>query len=110
MRIIKPSKVVFADESIEKEFYKLEDNDGKKEQIKRAIADIRTNAFCGIQFPKRLIPKIYIQRYKISNLWKYDLPDGWRLMYSITTPNKIEIISIILEWFSHPNYKRRFGY
>jgi len=28
------------------------------------------------------------------------LPDGWRLIYSITTPNKIEILSVILEWFN----------
>ena len=110
MRIIKPSEVVFADDNVEKEFYKLSDNDEIKKYIKRAIQDIQVNAFCGIQLPKRLIPKEYSQKYGIKNLWKYDLPDGWRLIYSITTPNKVEIISVILEWFNHPDYERRFGY
>jgi len=110
MRIIKPSKVIFADDNVEKEFYGLKDNDEIKDYIERAIRDIKANAFCGIQLPKRLIPKEYIQKYRIRNLWKYDLPDGWRLVYSITTPNKVEIISIILEWFNHPNYEKRFGY
>ena len=41
---------------------------------------------------------------------KYDLPDGWRLVYTITTPNKVEIISVILEWFNHPEYEKRFHY
>jgi len=110
MRIIKPSKVVFANEKVEKEFYSLDENDDIKKHIKKAIEEIRKNAFCGIQLPKRLIPKEYIQKYSVNNLWKYDLPDGWRLIYTITTPNKVEIISIILEWFDHPGYERRFGY
>jgi len=111
MKIIRPSKVIFADNKIEKEFEKLDDVDELKKYLKRAIRDIQINAFCGIQFPKRLIPKEYIQKYGVKNLWKYDLPDGWRLIYSITTPTKIQIVSIILEWFtSHKDYERRFNY
>lgn len=110
MRIIKPSKVFFADENIKKDFDKLDESDEIKKWINRAKKDIQKNAFCGIPIPKRLIPKTYIQKYSVTNLWKYDLPDGWRLVYSITTPNKIEIISIILEWFNHPDYEKRFGY
>lgn len=110
MRIIKPSKVVFAEDKIEKEFYDLKENNEIKKYIKRAIEDMQKNAFCGIQLPKRLIPKEYIQKYNVQNLWKYDLPDGWRLIYTITTPNKIKIISVILEWLDHPNYEKRFKY
>lgn len=110
MRIIKPSKVVFADDKIEKEFYQLDEKNEIKEYIKRAVRDIQNNAFCGIQLPKRLIPKEYVQRYGVANLWKYDLPDGWRLIYTITTPNKVEIVSVILEWFDHPDYEKRFNY
>ena len=110
MRILKPSKVIFASKNIDEEFCKLDESNEIKKYIKRAIADIQTNAYCGIQFPKRLIPKIYVQKYGINNLWKYNLPDGWRLIYSITTPNKVEILAVILEWFSHPEYERRFNY
>ena len=110
MRLIRPSKVVFADDKIEKEFENILDNSDIKKFIKRAIEDIESNAFCGIQIPKKSIPKEYIQKYGIKNLWKYDLPDGWRLLYSIVTPTKVEIISIILEWFNHIDYERRFRY
>ncbi len=110
MRIIRKSKAVFADKNLEKEFQELEENSEIKRHIKNAMIEIEKNAFCAIPIPKRLIPKSYIQKYGITNLWKYDLPDGWRLIYSITTPNKIEIISIILEWFNHPDYERRFNY
>ena len=110
MNFIKKSKVVFANDKVEKEFYGLDDNNEIKSYIKRAVIDLQNNAFCGIQIPKRLIPKEYNQKYGVQNLWKYDMPDGWRLVYTITTPNKIEILSVILEWFSHPEYERRFGY
>ena len=110
MKIIRTSKVVFADDKVEKDFEKLDESDELKKYLKRAIRDIQTNAFCGVQIPKKLIPKEYIQKYGIENLWKYDLPDGWRLVYSITTPTKIQIVSIILEWFNHKEYERRFNY
>ena len=110
MRIIKPSKVIFVDEKLEKEFLNLEENNEIKKFIQRAINDIKQNAFCSIPIPKRLIPKEYTSKYQIKNLWKYDLPDGWRLLYSITTPNKIEIISIIIEFLNHKDYEKRFKY
>jgi len=108
--MIKKSEVIFVNDKIEKEFNNLDENDELKKHINRAIEEIRQNAFCGIPIPKRLIPKEYIQKYQANNLWKYDLPNGWRMIYTITTPNKIEIISIILEWFNHPEYERRFHY
>ena len=110
MRFLKPSEVIFSDDKIEKEFIKLDENNEIKKYIKRAIRDIKENAFCGIPLPKRLFPNEYVKKYHMNNLWKYDLPDGWRLIYTITTPNKIEILAIILEWFNHKEYDRRFKY
>jgi len=74
--MIKPSKVVFINDELEQSFNSLEDNDPIKKAMVRAIHDLRQNAFSGIQLPKRLIPKEYVQKYSINNLWKYDLPKG----------------------------------
>ena len=110
MKLIKKSRVVFADENLQKEFEELSENDKIKKQIKRAVGDLKINAFSGIQIPKKLIPEVYIKKYQVNNLWKYDLPDGWRLVYSIMPENKIEILSVILEWFDHKEYEQRFHY
>ncbi len=64
---------------------------------------------CAIKIPKKLWPKIYVQKYAITNLWKYDLPSGWRLIYTIKT-DEVMILSVILEWFDHKEYARRFDY
>ncbi len=77
--------------------------------LDRATDDLKADPKCGIEVPKRLIPKVYIQKYGINNLWKYNLPNAWRLVYSITG-NEVEIIAILLEWFDHKNYERRFKY
>ena len=73
MAIRKLSKVTFADERIEKIFFELNETDEIKKFIYRAIEDIKQNAFCGIQIPKRLIPKEYIQKYSVTNLWKKEI-------------------------------------
>ena len=108
--MIKPSKVVFISDELENGFNELKDDDPIKKGMVRAINDLKENAFAGIQIPKRLFPTEYVQKYGINNLWKYDLPTGWRLIYTITPENKVELISAILEWFDHKEYERRFRY
>ena len=108
--MIKPSKVKFISEKLQENFNSLSEDDPIKKSIKRAIKDLQDNAFFGIQLPKRLIPKEYIMKYDVKNLWKYDLPQGWRLIYTITAENEVQLISAILEWFNHPEYEKRFHY
>lgn len=109
----KKSEVHFIDENLRKAFDKLENGSAEEKQLykwlSRAFVDIEENAFSGIQIPKKLMLKGYMKKYKIKNLWKYNLPNAWRLLYSIEG-NDIKIISIILEWLDHKNYERRFKY
>ena len=107
-----PSTIRFFDDDTKKAFYKLENGDNSEKELFRlmnqAIDNIEENAFCGIQLPKRLIPPTYTKK-DIKNLWKYDLPRGWRLMYSIVN-EELVVVSIVLEWFDHKEYERRFKY
>jgi len=108
--VIKASKIVFISPELEEDFNTLKEDDMIKKSIIRAIQALKENAFSGIQVPKKLFPKEYIIKYGINNLWKYDLPRGWRLLYTVTTDNEVELISAILEWFDHKEYERRFKY
>jgi len=111
--MITKSIVNFADEKLKEDYNKLKEGKFEDKQlhkwINRAIDDLEENAFCGEQIPKRLIPEIYITKYGIDNLWKYNFPKGWRLIYSVTN-GEVCIISIILEWFNHKDYEKRFKY
>jgi len=108
--LIKSSNVTFISEKLEKTFDSIPENETLKKHIKRAMENLKENAFAGTRIPKRLFPKEYLIKYNITNLWKYDLPDGWRLMYTLVSPSKVEILSVILEWFNHPDYEKRFKY
>jgi Txe/YoeB family toxin of Txe-Axe toxin-antitoxin module len=111
--MILPSEIRFVDENTKKAFYHLKEGDNSEKElfkfINQAIDNIEKNAFCGIQIPKKQIPREYIKKYEIANLWKYDLPNAWRLIYSIRG-GKAFVVSIILEWLSHKEYNKRFNY
>lgn len=106
--------IMFANEKLKKAFdelkYSKTENRMLYKFIMRALEDIENDAFCGIQIQKRLIPKEYEKKYgRLDNLWKYDLPNAWRLIYTVKKDG-IMILGIILEWLDHKNYERRFGY
>jgi len=79
------------------------------EQLDAAIANLKANPLCGIKIPRGLWPEEYLRKYGIDNLRKYDLSDGWRLIYTLVG-DEVEIISVLLEWFDHKTYAKRFGY
>lgn len=104
------SRVQFANEKIKAAFDKLSKTDSNLYKfVLRAFKDIEKNAFCGIQVPKKLIPKEYLKKFNVRNVWKYNLPGAWRLIYSIEGRN-LTVFSIVLEWIDHKTYERRFKY
>ena len=85
----------------DKEFY---------EELQKALKVINKNVFCCRNVRKKLIPKKLIQKYRINNLWIYNLRNGWRLLYSVVTPNKVEVLALILDWMNHKEYERLFKF
>ncbi|MFH1316890.1 MAG: hypothetical protein ABII01_05200 [Candidatus Woesearchaeota archaeon] len=101
----------FEDEKLKDEFFKLKETDIKFfNQLDNTFDNIEENAFCSIQIKKRLFPKKW-KHY--SNLWKYNLPNAWRLIYTIAPPDKegkVIVLVIILDWMNHKDYEKLFGY
>jgi len=107
---MKSEEVVFVDKELEDAFNSLSEKDPLKKALERAIEDIYENAFCGRNVIKKLIPKELIQKYSINNLWIYNLPSAWRLIYSITSSGDINMIAAILDWMNHKDYERLFRF
>ncbi|MFW5847179.1 MAG: hypothetical protein ACOCUU_03420 [Nanoarchaeota archaeon] len=107
---MKPSKVKFISKELEKKFNSLDEHDPIKKGIKKAIKNLKEEAFSGLQIPKRLFPKEYIKKFGINNLWKYDLPKAWRLIYTLNREGEVELITAILDWFDHKSYEKKFKY
>lgn len=73
--------------------------------IKTKIEFIKQNPFYGDNIKKELIPK----KYNVLNLWRIELTNYWRMLYTIRG-DEIEIICFILEIIDHDDYDKIFGY
>ncbi len=107
------SSVYFAKEEIKNQYYSLEVGSSEDKNLYTllniAFDSIMEDAFCGVQIPKNQIPKKYLKEYGIDNLWKINLSHSWRLVYSVASAGD-GTITIIVEWFDHKEYERRFKY
>ncbi len=77
--------------------------------INRIKETLKQDPFAGEQIKKRQISPKYIINYDVENLWRIELANRWRLIYTITG-NKLEIISFILDIIDHKEYDKIFGY
>lgn len=104
---------MFADESVRDALEKLKTGTFEQrrlfDSVEEAMGTLEKDPFAGEKVPKQLWPRIYLQKYGINNLHKLNLPDGWRLTYTIRG-DEVEIVAIILEWMTHKEYAKRFGY
>src|SRR3989344_9521785 len=73
--------------------------------IKQKVELIKANPFYGDNIRKEQIPK----EYNFSNLWRVELSQFWRMLYTIKG-DQVEIICFILEIINHPTYDKKFGY
>jgi Txe/YoeB family toxin of Txe-Axe toxin-antitoxin module len=110
---MKNTSVVFISEKLKNEFESLKNGRFEDQQLYRHLSNafdkLKQDPLTGIKLPEKLWPKFYIDKYKINNLRKYDLPRGWRLMYTIKR-DEIIVLNIILEWLPHKEYEKRFRY
>ncbi len=102
-------KIVFIDKKLEDAFKKLDDSDPIKKALIRAIKNIQEDPRAGRNVIKKMIPKELIKKYEIENLRIYNLPNAWRMLYTLTSDG-IEIISVLLDWMNHKDYERLFKF
>jgi len=73
--------------------------------IKDKIELIKLNPFYGDNIKKTLIPK----NMDVSNLWRVELNNFWRMLYSIKGDD-VDIICFVLEITNHDKYNKILGY
>jgi hypothetical protein len=90
--------------------------DSKKEEailnaFNQKVELIKENVHYGQPIAKKLIPIEYKTKYGITNLFRVELPDFWRMLYTLTAGSSgIEIIVLVLDIINHKKYDKKFGY
>jgi len=77
--------------------------------INKLFDVIVNNPFYGENAKKDLIPKEYRQKYDADNLFIVDLPDYWRMIYTLES-DEIEIIAFVLDIIDHDEYNKKFKF
>lgn len=77
--------------------------------IQRSFDFIENNPFYGHNARKKEIPRYYVKKYDMSNLFIVNLPLFWRMIYAIES-DKVEIVAFVLDIFDHKDYNNRFGF
>lgn len=77
--------------------------------IDKGIAKLKRDREAGKRIPKRRIPRDYLIKYGVTNMWKLNLDRYWRMIYTIVG-DEIRLVSIIIEVLNHKKYDRKFGY
>lgn len=90
-------------------------NSKKERSILNAINSkvelIRINPHYGEPISKKFIPQQYREKYGITNLFRVELPDFWRMLYTLTNgESEVEIIAFVLDFVDHRTYDKKFGY
>ena len=79
--------------------------------IKNKVELIKADYHYGDPISKKLIPKKYKIKYGITNLFRVELPNFWRMLYTLTEgETKIEIIAFVLDIIDHKEYNKKFRY
>jgi hypothetical protein len=77
--------------------------------ILHKIELIKKNPQYGQPLAKRLIPKEYVVKYDAQNIYRVELPNFWRMLYTLRD-NRIEIIAFVLDIIDHKDYNKKFRY
>ena len=110
-------KVILSPEA--EEVYKYLNKEAANSKTERMILNsvnqkvelIKFNPHYGDPIAKEKIPKEYIVKYGITNLFRVELPNFWRMLYTLTNGGtNLEIISFVLDIIDHKDYNKKFGY
>ena len=113
---MKVVRVILSPEAEEVYKYLNENVDSKTERmilnaLNKKIELIKANAHFGEAIAKKLIPKEYIEEYGINNLFRVELPQFWRMLYTLKDgDSEVEIIAFVLDVINHKDYSKKFGY
>ena len=114
---MKTVRVIFSPEA--EEVYKYLNEQALHSKIERSILNaihkkielIKANYHYGEPVSKNLIPETYKKNYGVTNLFRIELPNYWRMLYTLTDgESEIEIIAFVLDVVDHKEYDKKFGY
>ncbi|MFA4946788.1 MAG: hypothetical protein WC607_04625 [Candidatus Micrarchaeia archaeon] len=114
---------VFIIDEAEEEFNKLNEIVGKQKakgaknsdemqllnSIQKKSELLKANPDYGDKIPRDCWPKKLVEKYGLTNLWRVELTNYWRMIYTLRG-DKIEVVCFVINLLDHKKYDKLFGY
>ena len=100
------SPAVYVSQELNNLLKNLKPDDKFVKWINDMVDVLKENKFAGDLIKKSQIPRLYIERYKVNNLYRYAHPEGFRSCYTILSDQ----CPYILDIMSHREYDKVFKY
>ncbi|OGD46759.1 hypothetical protein A3K69_06810 [Candidatus Bathyarchaeota archaeon RBG_16_57_9] len=106
----KPAKEVFISVELGAYVSSLEINHKHRRWINEMAENLLQNILVGERIKQSQIPRHYIEKYNVSNLYRYAHSEGYRSTYTLTEFSEYGVCPVILDLISHKEYNRIFRY
>lgn len=77
--------------------------------FEKCIEKMKVDREAGKRIQKRRIPKEYLNKFAVTNIWKINLDARWRMVYAIVGDEK-SLVCVVIDVLDHKEYDRKFGY
>ena len=109
-KLKKPPVAVLLERKVAELYSSLKEGDSLKKAIDRGLDVLMNDMFAGERIRRRQIPRYYVEKYGVNNLYRLKLDRTRRLCYTLLADEE-GVKVVVLEVFpDHKSYDRRFGY
>jgi len=106
----RPADQVKGSEEFYRIYRRLKPGSTEKRMIDSALDKLKQNMMAGDKIQRPQWPPYYVRRYRISNLWKFSMSRGARLVYTLLSENGRRVVVVLEMFLTHKEYEKRFGY
>lgn len=79
-------------------------------EIDNALDLLKEDPLCGNRIQHSKWPKCYVKAFNIQTLFRFELREGKRLIYTIYAKKEIRYCNVLEIFHNHKEYDKRFGY
>ena len=82
----------------------------ERRMVDSSLDKLKLNMMAGDKIQRPQWPPYYVRKYSISNLWKFNMSKGARLVYTLLSENGRWVVVVLEMFLTHKEYEKRFGY
>ena len=78
--------------------------------VDSSLDKLKLNMMAGDKIQRPQWRPYHVRKYSISNLWKFKMSRGARLICTLLSENGLWVVVVLEMVLTHKEYEKRFGY